>query len=125
MEGRVALIDPADILFAEASDGHIYLQTTTERLATPFTMTELEQRLSRQGFFRAQSSYLVNLQHVGEIIPYTRSSFSLKLSDTSRTERSLDEDWPPSCATCSTTDPPRPPFGRASKSFILWAGSSG
>ena len=92
MEGRVALINPADILFAEASDGRIYLQTTTERLATPFTMTELEQRLSRQGFFRAHRSYLVNLQHVGEIIPYTRSSFSLKLSDAAGTKVPLSKE---------------------------------
>lgn len=92
MEGRVALINPADILFAEASDGRIYLQTTTERLATPFTMTELEQRLSRQGFFRAHRSYLVNLQHVGEIIPYTRSSFSLKLNDAAETKVPLSKE---------------------------------
>jgi ABC-2 type transport system ATP-binding protein len=41
----------------------------------------LEQRLGRRGFFRAHRSYLVNLQHIKEVIPFTRNSFSLRLDD--------------------------------------------
>lgn len=92
MEGRVALVNPADILFAEAHDGRVLLHTTTEELEAPFTITELEQRLARRGFFRAHRSYLVNLQHVREIIPYTRSSFSLRLGDAGETKIPLSKE---------------------------------
>ncbi len=48
-------------------------------------MAELEGRLARSGFFRAHRSYLVNLQHVKEVIPFSRSSFNVKLDDEQRT----------------------------------------
>jgi len=91
LEGRVALVDPVDILFIYAQDDRAYLAVNEERLPTQFTMTELEKRLSRSGFFRAHRGYLVNLQHVKEIIPYTRDSFSLRLKDETNTEIPLSK----------------------------------
>jgi ABC-2 type transport system ATP-binding protein len=82
---KVALIDPADILYVFAQDDRTYLQTRDECLPTQFTLTELEKRLSRSGFFRAHRAYLVNLQQVKEVIPFTRDSFSLRLKDASGT----------------------------------------
>jgi ABC-2 type transport system ATP-binding protein len=81
LEGRVALVNPADILYADAEEGRAYVQTTEGRLPTQFTLSELEERLSRSGFFRAHRGYLVNLQHVTEVIPFTRNTFSLRLDD--------------------------------------------
>jgi ABC-2 type transport system ATP-binding protein len=91
LEGKVALINPADILFADASEGRAVLQTAAERLPTQFTLGELETRLARRGFFRAHRSYLVNLQHVKEVIPYTRDSFSLRLDDPAETKIPLSK----------------------------------
>jgi ABC-2 type transport system ATP-binding protein len=85
-EDRVALVNPGDVLFALAQEGRTYLQTSDERLPTQFTLTELEERLARSGFFRAHRSFLVNLQHVKEVIPYTRNSYSLILDDPGETE---------------------------------------
>jgi len=85
MEGKVALVNPVDILYADAAEGRAYIQTIDERLPTQFTLGELEERLVRSGFFRAHRSYLVNLQHVTEVIPFTRNSFSLRLDDTEGT----------------------------------------
>lgn len=90
-EDKVRLVNPSDILFAEAGGGHACLQTGDGRLTTQFTLSELEARLSRSGFFRAHRSYLVNLQHVKEIIPYTRNSFSLRLDDPAHTEIPLSK----------------------------------
>lgn len=86
LEGKVALVDPVDILFVFSQDDRVYLQTEKERLPVQFTLTELEQRLTRSGFFRAHRSFLVNLQHVKEVIPYTRDSYTLRLKDTAGTE---------------------------------------
>jgi ABC-2 type transport system ATP-binding protein len=85
LEGRVALVNPTDILYVTAQDNKAYLQTATDLYPTQFTLSELEKRLSRSGFFRAHRSYLVNLQHVKEVIPYTRDSFSLRLRDDDNT----------------------------------------
>jgi ABC-2 type transport system ATP-binding protein len=91
MEDKVALINPTDILYALAQDGRAQLQTVTDRLPTQFTLTELEERLARSGFFRAHRGYLVNLQHVKEVIPYTRNSFTLILNDQAETEIPLSK----------------------------------
>lgn len=80
-EDKVILVNPGEILYVEAEGGHTCLKTPNARLTTQYTLNELEERLSRSGFFRAHRAYLVNLQHIKEIIPYTRNSFSLRLDD--------------------------------------------
>lgn len=92
LEGRVALVNPADILYVEVEEGRSFLQTRTERLPTQFTLSELEERLSRSGFFRAHRSFLVNLQHITEVIPYTRSTYSLRLNDAAGSKIPLSRD---------------------------------
>jgi ABC-2 type transport system ATP-binding protein len=90
-EEKIILIDPADILYVFAQDDRAFLQTSEARLPTQFTLAELEKRLSRSGFFRAHRAYLVNLQQVKEVIPYTRDSFSLRLKDVAGTEIPLSK----------------------------------
>ena len=89
--GRVALVNPADIRYVVAERSRAFLETAGGRLPTQFTLAELEKRLARSGFFRAHRGYLVNLQHVKEIIPYTRNSFSLLLDDDDGTEIPLSK----------------------------------
>jgi ABC-2 type transport system ATP-binding protein len=91
MEGKVALVNPGDILYADAREGRAFLHTQEGHLPTQYTLSELEKRLSRSGFFRAHRGYLVNLQHVKEVIPYTRNSFSLRLNDPNKTEIPLSK----------------------------------
>lgn len=91
LEDKVILLNPADILYAEASAERALIATANERLPSQFTLSELEQRLSRSGFFRAHRSYLVNLQHIKAVIPYTRSSFTLRLDDANQTEIPLSK----------------------------------
>jgi ABC-2 type transport system ATP-binding protein len=85
LEDKVILVNPADVLFVEAESGHARLHLHDGPLSTQFTLNELEVRLARSGFFRAHRAYLVNLQHVKEVIPYTRNSFSLRLDDPANT----------------------------------------
>jgi ABC-2 type transport system ATP-binding protein len=81
LEGKVALINPGDILYATTDEGQTVLCTADGPIPTHFTLTELETRLAHSGFFRAHRSYLVNLQQVKEVIAYTRDSFSLILEN--------------------------------------------
>jgi ABC-2 type transport system ATP-binding protein len=91
LEEKIILVDPGDILFIFAQGDHTYLQTSEDCLPTQFTLVELERRLARSGFFRAHRGYLVNLQHVKEVIPYTRDSFSLRLKDSAGTKIPLSK----------------------------------
>jgi ABC-2 type transport system ATP-binding protein len=83
LDGKVALINPGDILYAAAEDSKTVLCTENGRIPTHLTLNEVEHRLARSGFFRAHRSYLVNLQHVTEVIAYTRNSYTLILEDSS------------------------------------------
>lgn len=91
LDDKVVLVDPGDILYIFAQDDRAHLQTTEDRLPTQFTLAELEKRLARSGFFRAHRGYLVNLQHVKEVIPYTRDSFNLRLKDPAETKIPLSK----------------------------------
>ncbi|MCP4542704.1 MAG: ATP-binding cassette domain-containing protein [Chloroflexi bacterium] len=91
LEAKVALVNPVDILYAEADQGRAFLKTADARYPTQFTLTELEERLARSGFFRAHRGYLVNLQHIKEVITYTRNSFSLRLDDVEGTQVPLSK----------------------------------
>lgn len=88
---KIVLVDPAEILYVFAQDDRAYLQSRDGRLPTQFTLAELEKRLSPSGFFRAHRAYLVNLQQVKEVIPYTRDSFTLRLKDAAGTEIPLSK----------------------------------
>lgn len=85
-EGQVVLVNPADILFASAEEDQTHLHTTMGEIPSHLSMGDLETRLLRNGFFRAHRSYLVNLQRVKAIIPYTRDSYTLILDDPANTE---------------------------------------
>ena len=82
LEGKVALVNPADILYATAEDGRTFLCTHDGSIPTHLTLTEVEERLARSGFFRAHRAYLVNIQHIKEVISYTRNSYTLVLDGT-------------------------------------------
>jgi ABC-2 type transport system ATP-binding protein len=88
---KVILLNPAEILYAHAAEGRAFLVTTDGELPSQFTLSELEERLGRSGFFRAHRGFLVNLQHVKEVIPFTRNSFSLRLNDPAGTEIPLSK----------------------------------
>lgn len=90
-EDTVLLINPAEVLYADTGEGRTFLITADNRLPTQYTLTELEERLRSSGFFRAHRSFLVNLQHVREVIPFTRNSFSLRLDDLAGTQIPLSK----------------------------------
>lgn len=91
MEGKVVLVNPADILYATTENDRIHLHTVNGPIPTHLNLTELEERLSRRGFFRAHRSYLVNLQYVKEIITYTRDSFTLVMDGANSPEVPLSK----------------------------------
>jgi len=81
LEDKVVLVNPADIVYVAAEEGRTVLCTPDGRIPTHLTLNEVEQRLVRSGFFRAHRSYLVNVQHISEVIAYTRNSYTLILQN--------------------------------------------
>lgn len=82
---RTMLLDPREIVYAEAARGYSALKLREDRLLVSFTLSELERRLGPR-FFRAHRSYLVNLDYVREFVSDFQGSLVLVLGDGSRVD---------------------------------------
>lgn len=87
-KGHVLLMDSSDILFFKAEEKKIQVHTRDDQFVchTAYTLEELTKRLEFHSFFRTHRSYLVNLVHVREIIPWFAGRYLLKMSDKAATE---------------------------------------
>jgi two-component system LytT family response regulator/two-component system response regulator LytT len=85
--GRQFLLDPQEVVFARIEDGVIQVATRQmEGQATFHTIEDLQATLDPAMFWRAHRSYLVNLNHVKEVVPWFNSSYQLRMDDKSQTE---------------------------------------
>ncbi len=84
---RLLLVDQRDISFASIEEGDISVVTTTmEGLANCRTIEELSEQVDPGAFWRAHRSYLVNIQHIREVVPWFKSSYLLRMDDRKHTE---------------------------------------
>lgn len=88
---RIILFNPMELTYIESQDGVSVLHTGSEQFPCPLTLSELEEKLKPFGFFRSHRSYIVNLQRVREVIPWTRNSYSLVLDDTHKSSIPLSK----------------------------------
>jgi two-component system LytT family response regulator/two-component system response regulator LytT len=85
--GRQFLLDPQEIVFARIEDGVILVATRQlEGQSTFHTIEDLQATLDAATFWRAHRSYLVNLNHVKEVVPWFNSSYQLRMDDKNQTE---------------------------------------
>ncbi len=84
---RLLLVDQNDVSFASIDEGEISVVTTTmEGLANCRTIEELADQVDPNAFWRAHRSFLVNIQHIREVVPWFKSSYLLRMDDRKHTE---------------------------------------
>ncbi len=83
---RIMPIAPDRILCARSHDGEVQVRTPDGKYRAKSTLNELEQKLSAHGFIRTHRSFLVNVNHIMEIIPWFNGSFKLVMDDREKTE---------------------------------------
>ena len=84
---RLLLIDQKEICFASIEEGTISVTTPTlTGHANVRTLEELADQLEPDAFWRAHRSYLVNIQHIREVVPWFKSSYQLRMDDPHKTE---------------------------------------
>jgi DNA-binding LytR/AlgR family response regulator len=92
--GNGVLLDYAAILWVEAEDKRVYVKTAGgERLEVRFTLRELEERLLPHHIVRTHKAFLVNLQHVAEVVPWFSGAYLLRLDDPERSELPLSRQY--------------------------------
>lgn len=84
---RLLLVDQKDVCFATVEDGRITVVTKAlEGDSNVRTLEELADQLDPGQFWRAHRSFLVNLQHIREVVPWFKSSYQLRMDDRNATE---------------------------------------
>ena len=79
---RMILIDADDMIFAAIQDGAITIYSREiEGVSNYRTVEDLMQALDSEVFWRPHRSYLVNINHIKEVVPWFKSSFMLKMND--------------------------------------------
>jgi len=79
---RMILIDADDMIFASIQDGAITIfSREIEGVSNYRTVEDLMQALDGEIFWRPHRSYLVNIKHIKEVVPWFTSSFMLKMND--------------------------------------------
>jgi DNA-binding LytR/AlgR family response regulator len=86
-QNRLLLVDQREICFASIEEGTISVVTrTVEGHSNCRTLEELTDQLDPETFWRVHRSYVVNIQHIREVVPWFKSSYQLRMDDAKKTE---------------------------------------
>jgi two-component system response regulator LytT len=86
-QSRLLLVDQGEICFASIENGTISVVTkTVEGHSNCRTLEELMDQLDPETFWRAHRSFVVNIQHIREVVPWFKSSYQLRMDDPQKTE---------------------------------------
>ncbi len=86
-QSRLLLVDQKDISYAAIEDGTISVATPTLEGQSKFrTLEELLELLDPTLFWRAHRSFVVNINHIKEVVPWFKSSYQLRMDDKKQTE---------------------------------------
>ncbi len=84
---RMLLVDAEDLIFASIEGGLIsVVAKELEGSSNYRTLEELHATLDSDSFWRPHRSYLVNIHHIKEVVPWFKSSFMLKMNDKKSSE---------------------------------------
>ena len=84
---RLLLVDADDAILASIEDGLITVVAKDFEGSSNYrTLEELQASLDSDIFWRAHRSYLVNINHIKEVVPWFKSSYMLKMDDKRQSE---------------------------------------
>jgi two-component system response regulator LytT len=84
---RLLLVDAEDVIFASIDGGMIsVVARDLEGSSNYRTLEEMEEALASDVFWRPHRSFLVNIHHIKEVIPWFKSTYMLKMDDKKHTQ---------------------------------------
>jgi two-component system, LytTR family, response regulator len=86
-QSRLLLVDQSEICFAAIDEGVIRVVTQQmEGQSKCRTLEELLDLLDPAVFWRAHRGFVVNINHIREVVPWFKSSYQLRMNDKKQTE---------------------------------------
>lgn len=87
LQNRLLLVDQAEICYAAIDEGVIRVVTQSfEGQSKCRTLEELLELLEPTMFWRAHRGFVVNINHIREVVPWFKSSYQLRMNDKKQTE---------------------------------------
>jgi two-component system LytT family response regulator/two-component system response regulator LytT len=84
---RLLLVDGEDVVFATIDGGQISVMARElEGTSNYRTLEELNAALDSESFWRPHRSFLVNIHHIKEVVPWFKGGYLLKMNDKKQTE---------------------------------------
>ena len=84
---KLLLVDAEDMIFATIADGLIsIIARDLEGTSNYRTLDELQDALASDSFWKPHRSFLVNIHHIKEVVPWFKSTYMLKMNDKKQTE---------------------------------------
>jgi two-component system, LytTR family, response regulator LytT len=86
-QSRLLLVDQAEICYAAIDEGVIRVVTQNfEGQSKCRTLEELLEQLDPDLFWRAHRGFVVNINHIREVMPWFKSTYQLRMNDKKQTE---------------------------------------
>jgi two-component system LytT family response regulator/two-component system response regulator LytT len=86
-QNRLLLVDQKDVCFASIDNGRISVCTKAfEGDSNCRTLEELMEQLDPVHFWRVHRSFIANIHHIREVVPWFKSSYQLRMDDRNQTE---------------------------------------
>jgi|ERR1700728_4822502 two-component system response regulator LytT len=86
-QSRLLLVDQSEICFAAIDEGVIRVVTQgVEGQSKCRTLEELLEQLDPAIFWRAHRGFVVNINHIREVVPWFKSTYQLRMNDKKQTE---------------------------------------
>ena len=84
--GKIRLLSPQEVFFCSAHEGRSRAYVRDKSFPCPATLNELEEHLEVQNFLRVHRSFLVNLSHIKDIVPWFNGKYLITMQDSQSTE---------------------------------------
>src|ERR1700674_5279906 len=84
---KLLLVDGEDLIWASIDRGSISVMARgAEGTSNYRTLEDLNEALDSESFWRPHRSFLVNIHHIKEVVPWFNSTYMLKMNDKKQTD---------------------------------------
>lgn len=77
--GRLIPIDPSEIIYLTVDQRNTRIVSVKGTFESNNTLSQFEEKLDHQNFFRTHKSFLINLDFIEEIVPWFNSTYLVEL----------------------------------------------
>ncbi|WP_315108765.1 LytTR family DNA-binding domain-containing protein [Clostridium intestinale] len=80
----ISFVDTNEIMLIQREESSTVIYTKTDSFTTSISLSDIEDKLDKNQFFRSHKSYIINLSLITKIYPYGRWTYIVKLKNTDK-----------------------------------------